>query len=420
MHKISSHILQAVFVVGVSGSLLFITAWKTIKCKAYTADDNVFNFIPSQKLVENRMEQVAFAKMGIDYFRVFFGPASGPRCFATVGFEAQIKDLVLRNKITRPKWLVGASTSALRFYGSPHLPRNKARHLRPLMEKCYRICAPDDAIDAALTNPLFNIAIMVANINPKYRHIPDWYLKTILVYYGLKNLVDPKYLAGLVSRICFYTGEVEPKFLEDGLGGKESIKFVKLTKKNVYAVLHATTCIPFISVFALAPLLERCTHIPEFGDGFFVDGALTDYTLNVHLRTPDYPALLLGDCLTRHFSPTIFDNKVPWRIPPKSFFDQCSLIHPSPVFLTRVPDRTLPSVADWFKTEYIENPAKRHRNWRVTYEVSERCWAGVMKGFMERIGRGDVWVDEEEGTVLGKVVQMRSEFFRGVQELFPA
>ncbi|KAJ3215252.1 hypothetical protein HDU67_000668 [Dinochytrium kinnereticum] len=284
--------------------------------------------------------------------------------------------------------------------------------LRPMMEACYRICAPEEALEKALENPLFRIAILVADINPRYRHLPDWHLKSILVYYGLKNIISPKYLSGLVSRICFYSGDKEPRFLSNGLGGPGSIKYVKLTKKNIYAVLHATTCIPFIQ--------ERCTHIPDFGDGLFVDGALTDYTLNVHLQNPEFPALLLGDCLQRHFSPTVFDTKVPWRTPPSTFFDHCSLIHPSQAFTQRIPDRSLPSVGDWFKPIYIEEPRRRHRNWRLTYDLSNSVWEDTFLELRERVRSGRlVREEEDDASIFGKVVQMHSEMLRSVLELFP-
>ncbi|KAJ3098483.1 hypothetical protein HDU97_003982 [Phlyctochytrium planicorne] len=394
--------------------------------------DDLFSFIPSRMLGSSKDEQTDFTRMGMDYFRIFFGPASGPRCFATVGFEAHMKDLVARGLISSPKWLVGASTSALRFMallsslanGKDVTSELKEMYcemyyktgdtpqvLRPMMEKCYRICAPEDALEKALSNPMFKIAILVANISPRYRNLSDWQLKSILVYYGLKNLVSPKYLSGLVSRICFYSGDEVPYFLANGLGGPNSIQFVKLTQKNVYAVLHATTCIPFIQ--------ERCTFIPDFGEGLFVDGALTDYTLNVQLQDPEYPALLLGDCLQREFSPTVFDTKVPWRTPPKTFFDHCSLVHPTTAFAKRIPDGALPSVGDWFKPQYIKDPTRRHQNWRMTYDTSQKEWTQTFKSIQTRVKSGGIkYSDDTQNSMFGKVVQLHSEAMKNILDLF--
>jgi hypothetical protein len=117
-----------------------------------------------------------------------------------------------------------------------------------MMEECYRICAPEDAIDDILNYPDFHLAIMVANVRPQYRNLPDWKLRSVLMYYAIQNTMHRHAISGFVTRLCFYTGDKPPTFLSKGLGGEEAIEFVRLTRENLYEVLHATTCVPFVQV----------------------------------------------------------------------------------------------------------------------------------------------------------------------------
>ncbi|KAJ3196688.1 hypothetical protein HK101_008027, partial [Irineochytrium annulatum] len=88
------------------------------------------------------------------------------------------------------------------------------------------------------------------------------------------------------------------------------------------------------------------------------------------MKDPSLPSLLLGDCLHRHFSPTVFDSKVPWRLPPAHFHDNTSMLYPSERFLSSTPDGRLPSVGDWFNARYMADPKLRRRNWSAAYDLS--------------------------------------------------
>ncbi|KAJ3331636.1 hypothetical protein HDU76_002643 [Blyttiomyces sp. JEL0837] len=354
----------------------------------YDDDYDVYRFYPSSHLKTNEKEMIKLEEKGLDYFKVFFGPASGPKTFTTVGFERQISQLIQQEKLSDQKWLVGASTSALRFmsllasFATNEDVTNKLKEhfcqmyykqgdtpqvLRPMMEECYRICAPTEYLEEILSNKNLRIAILVANIHERFRDLSEWQFKTVLASFALSNLIHPGYISGLVSRICFYSGDEEPTFLERGLGGKEAVLFVKLTKENVYEVLHATTCIPFVQ--------EPCTYITGVGEGLYVDGALTDYTVNCHITDPTIPALLLSDTLSRdNIRPTVFDSYVPWRRPPSQLFDHCSVLCPNLNFMELLPDKRLPSVKDWFDKRYISEPGLRHENWRRCFELSVERW----------------------------------------------
>jgi hypothetical protein len=67
-------------------------------------------------------------------------------------------------------------------------------------------------------------------------------------------------------------------------------------------VLHATTCVPFVS--------EPCTFIEGAGPGLYCDGALGDYQLAAACRDPAVPVLLLAvDCPGSPIKATIWDSE---------------------------------------------------------------------------------------------------------------
>lgn len=116
------------------------------------------------------------------------------------------------------------------------------------MEDLYRIVAPLSHISSILSHPQFRLAIIVSNIRDSYRHLPDWALRAVFGCYAVGSLVNDEVLKRLCKRIIFYSGDEEPTFLAEGLGGDENVRFVKLSVDNVYEVLHGTTCIPFVQV----------------------------------------------------------------------------------------------------------------------------------------------------------------------------
>ncbi|KAI9347998.1 hypothetical protein DFJ73DRAFT_836164 [Zopfochytrium polystomum] len=347
-----------------------------------------YHFYPSMQILDSADDRDKLAAAGLDYFKVFFGPASGPRGFATCGFERELCALAREGKLSNEKWLAGASTGALRFVAlitslvseadaSDQLKEHFCEMtyrigdtpaiLRGMMEACYRICLPPSHIDAVLNHPTLRLAIFVAQVNPRYADYPEWRFKCLAAWYAARHVFDTTKVAEMLSRVCFYSGDEAPEFLADGLGGKESVRFVKLTRDNIYEVLHATTCVPYVQ--------EHCTHITGVGTGLFFDGALTDFSMNTHLTSPSHPGLLLSDSLTRlSLRPTVFDSYTPWRAPPAALFTHASVVCPTQAFVDRLPDRKLPHIRDWFNPSYIAFPESRKRNWRECFRRAVEDW----------------------------------------------
>lgn len=79
------------------------------------ADQPSYELCPSAPLRHSLLERCRLASRGVDYFAIIAAPATGPRAFITMGFDLHFADLALAGRLTGTKWLLGASTGALRF-----------------------------------------------------------------------------------------------------------------------------------------------------------------------------------------------------------------------------------------------------------------------------------------------------------------
>lgn len=306
----------------------------------------------------------------------------------TSGFETQFSKMYASDQITGKKWFVGASTGALRsiallstiikqqkdpsfnatknilkqFCDMVYKPGDTPDVLKPLMERMYLLAAPEDCIEQVLHHPTLHLAIIVTALDESYILMSDTQLKARLAWIGAKYVFSAECLSKTVKRICFYTGPSPPEFLKDSMYPKE-LQYIRLTRSNVYDVLHATTCIPFIQ--------QRCNFIDGLGKGVFMDGAITDFMLSIQVCHGQYPSLLVSDTVDGQVCQSVFDIWTPWKSTPKCYYLNCSVVCPSRDILQYFPDGTLPTVKDYFKKEYIETPQKRQDKFYKTYELSQ-------------------------------------------------
>lgn len=344
-------------------------------------DKKYFHFKPSAAL-KRLNDDSELKTRGLDYFKVFFAPASGPRCFVTMGFDQQFAKLFASGSVKDTKWLVGASMGAVRisaligtiisgkdltsevkehftqmYYKVGDTPASLSRMMSGLFEKC----APKDLVNDIVHHPQLHLAVMVTAIAPSYRKYPDWKLKVLFGAHFLVNIITQRLLGTLYNRLCFYSGPTPPPFMTDC----PDIQFIPLTTENFFDVMRATTCIPCVS--------ERCTYIEGAGEGLYMDGGISDFMLNVCIRDPTYSALLLND-LSEKVKQSFFDRYLPYRNTPNAFFENCSIIWPSYVFINSMVPKALPCSLDWFVGRYIKNPEERMYFWRNCYNVSVTKW----------------------------------------------
>eukprot|EP00200_Dunaliella_tertiolecta_P003911 CAMPEP_0202347594 /NCGR_PEP_ID=MMETSP1126-20121109/5888_1 /ASSEMBLY_ACC=CAM_ASM_000457 /TAXON_ID=3047 /ORGANISM="Dunaliella tertiolecta, Strain CCMP1320" /LENGTH=598 /DNA_ID=CAMNT_0048939165 /DNA_START=210 /DNA_END=2006 /DNA_ORIENTATION=- len=281
------------------------------------------------------------------------------------------------------RWFVGGSLAALRFSAlitgcmsgapatehlqeaftsmvyKPSMSSAEARQLlKGMMENLNNIAAPRPA--DIVYHPHFRLAIMVTAMQPWAQLIPEWHLKVIFYTFLGINTATHAPVDMLQRRICFYTGPTLPPF---GQSKEEDILFVPLTESNYHQVLHATTCIPFVSV--------PCTYISGLGRGLYYDGALSDYHLALKMRDPAWPTLLLSaGCAGDPVLANIWDTFLPWRSLKAEEFEHVSMLCPTRHFAHQLPRGVLPGTTDFFDKEYMAHPEVRIQGWNKAFMMS--------------------------------------------------
>lgn len=343
-------------------------------------------FYPSHTLSSDNCHSIQLSTRGIDYFKLFFAVASGPRSITLCGFEDRFYTAYKSNLITQHKYFIGASAGAMRHvslisslaYLDKKQPQNislvwkdvfsqmiynygdQPSALKPQMENLYRKIAPPDIIQDVIHHPNCHLAILVTALDKKFIGWSSLNLIFLFFFFAIQRLIGDFLFLPHAKRLCFYTGEI-PTFLSDSHAS--AIHFHPLTAENIDYVLHATTAIPFIQ--------EKCTYIPGVGAGLFIDGAFTDYMLNIKLKEKEYPALLLSDSPNNTVRGSILDCFLPFgRSLDKDHFQNCSIICPSPVFIGKLIDKCCPSVSDWFKRKFVRDPQLRINKWNHAYNLS--------------------------------------------------
>ena len=163
--------------------------------------------------------------------------------------------------------------------------------------------------------------------------------------------------------------------------------------------------------------------VPGAGSGWLVDGGVRDYQLGLSVcaQRGAPPALLVSDRPARDVTnrpttaetststtttatsarPTAPDppaaswfDALPWiggRLPlpcpvrgPASGWDlrlaNCSVARPSAALAAGLPTGRLPSVGDWFRPEYVADPALRRAHWRAAAAAGRAAWEGAGGG----------------------------------------
>ena len=348
--------------------------------------NNLYNYIPA-----TNAPPLPFS---LNNFNVYSAPASGPRGFATAGFDDAFLEMVQKNPFEmaqkiqdtkNTKWFVGGSTAALRFcclissiikntnrihsmrehfIEMTYRPGDTPGVLSLMMQELIDICAPSDVLEQIVTHPQFRLAIMVAHFDPRFTTYSDWRLKLVFLSLFALNIVLPSKMSTFYKPICFYTGPEPPPFF----AGSSCVEFCAITPQNLKSVLRATTCVPFVS--------ERIESIPGYGsNGLFYDGAICNYHMNVCITDPKYQMLFLGDVPDEQVKQSFFDVIIPWKGAPAAFFENCSVIKPSYSFVCRVLGRRLPNVSDWFDKFYVQHPEKRKASWRGVINLSLEHWS---------------------------------------------
>lgn len=321
--------------------------------------------------------ETALRNKGLDAFKCYIGPSTGPRYLCTAGFEHALYDAAFEDRLTGEKWLVGGSMGALRFlcFLKCLICENKAflkqlqseftsmiytKHSSPedlarMMQTVYDTVTPNPSqVEEVLRHPRFHLAIFVARAPNYLLSLPRRLLLCHLYLIGALSYVQPAIEEKHFTSLCFYTGKALPPFANNN----DNIVFCRLTRDNIYDVVRATTTIPGISV--------PCPRIFGLRNGYYCDGGLVHFELGFD-PPEDLPSLLLTD------GPAIHKTAIQaglglFRTVPKSVY----VIYPRHSFTMASSVTALPCLRDWFRKEYIQTPALRIARWTAVYDLSVR------------------------------------------------
>ncbi|GAX77907.1 hypothetical protein CEUSTIGMA_g5349.t1 [Chlamydomonas eustigma] len=329
--------------------------------------------------ITNKLESEPSTSKGWEIFDVFAAGASGPRSFATLGFDLHLTQLIKSGTLIGERWLLGGSTAALRFCAilsssimhgesltvelKEHFMSMVYREgdspstLAPMMSALYRRVLPETLAPSVVHHPTVHLCIMVAQILPPFDQLPDWQLKALFWVYLGANFLSPRVLTTFQRPLCFYTGPQTPPFLRE----EDNITCIPITTSNIYQVLSATTCLPFIS--------PHCRYIEGVGSGLFFDGALINYHLNLRPK-PGFNLLLLADGPGPEFKQTLWDSYVPYRTAPCEYKQYISVVYPTQAYVDAVPAKKLPNTFDYFNKAYIHQPDLRRAHWEAVFQIS--------------------------------------------------
>lgn len=351
----------------------------------------MFHFSPSYS-INHENEREKLDKEGWNYFSCFFYPPAGPRCLHTMGFLPKLKKtLVERDK--NEKWLISGSMGTLCFLSlitSMHTNKsfidqpNKLvdaflqmsyhpkmgvdggqKALNTMMNELFMIAAPDPKY--IVEHPRYHIIIIVNCIkwnNGFMEKIMQnkWTMILFFLCSALMHTIFPHFYTLFQKRCCFYSGP-NPCHLF-GSDTLKTTQFVKLNEMNLHQVLHATTCIPFIS--------RPCHFIHGLGKGIFYDAGFSDYHLNMNMLEPtlQLSANVKGEnALSNIWSmSSLFRNLDYYH----KINEHISTLSVTNRFVNCLSICKLPTLFDFFTLEYIRNPLKRIKLWHEVYHLSCR------------------------------------------------
>ena len=169
----------------------------------------------------------------------------------------------------------------------------------------------------------------------------------------LANTLSRRALARYFERVLFHAPDSPLSLQADGF----RTHHVPLNAINAFDALTATASIPRV--------MERVAKIEGAPPGPYTDGGLIDYQMDLPLPPGD------GVVLLPHFSrkvvPGWLDKFVPWRR--ARYLDNTLLIHPSDVFVSKLPGGRIPDRNDFLRHE--DDDQTRLRNWRQAIAESQ-------------------------------------------------
>lgn len=316
-------------------------------------------------------------------FDVVIAPPTGPECINTAGFEYAFMNEYKQNKSSKkshsPTTFLCGSYGAYRstallssilsdkdkitdFYDHiidmTYTKASTPESLETMMIGLRDKIATIDDIKKIIVSKDLKIAIIVVRLKPIYQYLHFYIQYLIMFLLGITSIYFSNILQhALFDRLCFHTN-LPPIhiFPEDYID-----EYHLLTINNYKQVLKATSCIPGIT--------SNIDYIEGCGKGIFMDGAVSDIHIGFELNN-ETKAVILNR--TKYLNKNIFHKMIKFPEIPSKYYNNLSLIYPTKYCKENTPDNRLPTLTDWFDTEYVKYPHKRKHNWTIVKNLSQK------------------------------------------------
>ena len=236
--------------------------------------------------------------------------------------------------------------------------KDRPETLEVMMSELRNKIINNTAIDRILKSDDFRMVVIVARLKPIYNHMHVIIQYFCMFLLGCVSIFYPIVLQdALFDRLCFYTGSNPQEMFSNNYFDE----YHALTIHNFSDVLKASSCIPGITVNA--------NYIDGVGKGIYMDGALSDVNIGFKIKN-NYSGLVLHSSLS--LFQNYFQSVIKYPDIPADFLKNLSVIFPSKHCIKNTPDNRLAYLSDWFDKEYISNPNKRKKNWKLLKSLSQQ------------------------------------------------
>ncbi len=273
---------------------------------------------------------------------------------------------------TQPITLLGSSSGSWRSAALCHpdavkthltlqqqyvaLPYSKHASAKQMADLCHQMLAtvfPQNSRQALLANPHRHLTVITCHGRGLAASENPTLATAAALISTLANAVDRRYLSLFWRRWVLHAKGSNPFTSMTDLPTYST----QLTADGLVDALLASGSIPI--------MLPGVLDLPNAEPGFYFDGGVTDYHL-------DLPALQHGKLtLYPHFYPYAvpgwFDKSLPWRRA-KANFRKVAMLVPTPEFIAQLPGKRLPDRRDCGHL----SEAVRLQQWRQAAELGQQ------------------------------------------------
>ena len=213
----------------------------------------------------------------------------------------------------------------------------------------------EGGVDEILSHPLLRLNLTAV----RARHLAAVEARrvqqVVLGGAALANLLSPRTLRLLFTRVLFHDPRDRPPFMDARLLPAEA---VALTAANLMPAVMATGAVPLV--------LRGVAEIPGAPPGLYRDGGIVDYHFDCEMSGGD--GLVLYPHFYPHLVPGWFDKLLPKRRASAAALDRTVILCPSAEFVAALPGGKIPDRKDFWSFD----DAERLRRWRIAIAESHR------------------------------------------------